>query len=67
LLGQAQDWIANHQGSIELDFTGTDIYIDQFFNSITLMKRVGHDLLLDRIFDQVGFNKIKGDFSGNWF
>ena len=26
------------------------------------MKRIGYDLLLGRIFDSVGFNKIKDDF-----
>lgn len=62
LLEQAQEWITHHQGSNEFDFTGTDIYVDQFFDSITSMKRVGYDLLLGKLFDEVGFNKIKSTF-----
>jgi transposase len=62
LIELAQAWINNRLGTPELDFSDTDIYIDQFFNSITLMKRVGYDLLLGKIFDQIGFNKIKDDF-----
>jgi len=62
LIELAQDWMNNHLGTPELDFSGTDIYIDQLFNSITLMKRVGYDLLLGGIFDQIGFNKINDEF-----
>lgn len=62
LFSRAQDWINNHSGALELDFSNTDFYIDQFFSSITSMKRVGYDLLLGRIFDQIGFNTIKDEF-----
>ena len=62
LIGQAQSWINKYSGILELDFTNSDIYVDQFFSSITSMKRVGYDLLLGRIFDQIGFNIIKDKF-----
>lgn len=62
LIVQAQQWINKHSGSLELDFTNTEIYIDQFLSSITSMKRVGYDLLLGKIFDQIGFNMIKEEF-----
>lgn len=62
LISQAQGWINHHSGLLELDFSNTDFYIDQFFSSITSMRRVGYDLLLGRIFDQIGFNTIKDKF-----
>ena len=62
LIGQAQHWINMYSGSLELDFTNSEIYIDQFLSSITSMRRVGYDLLLGKIFDQIGFNTIKDDF-----
>lgn len=62
LIVQAQQWINKHTGSLELDFSNTEIYIDQFLSSITSMKRVGYDLLLGKIFDQIGFNMIKEEF-----
>ena len=55
----AQEWIKNYTGFSELDFSKSDIFIEQLFESITAIKRVGYDLLLGRIFDDIGFDQIK--------
>jgi transposase len=62
LLKEAQAWINNHTGVQEFDFSNTDAVIEQFFDSITSMKRVGYDLLLGRIFDEIGFDKIEDKY-----
>lgn len=62
LLRKAQDWISHQSKTMELDFSDSASYLDVFFDSITNMKRVGYDLLLGKIFDQIGFNAIKNPF-----
>jgi transposase len=61
LLKVAQQWVNQHIGSAEFDFLKSDAQIEQLFASITSVKRVGYDLLLGRIFDEIGFGKIKDD------
>jgi transposase len=56
---KAQQWINNYIGNQEIDFSNSDTAIEELFNSITSFKRVGYDLLLGEIFDQIGFNKIQ--------
>lgn len=55
----AQQWMKNYTGLPELDFSKSDILVEQLFESITAIKRVGYDLLLGGIFDDIGFDKIK--------
>ena len=62
LLTQAQQWIKARQGIRELDFSNSEEYLEKFFESITSMKRVGYDLLLGRIFDEIGYGRIKDAF-----
>jgi transposase len=62
LLNKAREWISKYSGVQEFDFSNTDFFVEQFFDSITSMKRVGYDLLLGRIFNDIGFNKIKDDY-----
>lgn len=59
LLDKARELIHKHMAVQEFDFSDTDVYVEQFFQSITSMKRVGYDLLLGCIFNDIGFNKIK--------
>jgi transposase len=59
LLNQAQDWITRCTGAREFDFSNTDAVVEQFFDSIQTMKRIGYDLLLGKIFDEIGFDKIE--------
>ena len=58
LVLKAQDWMKSHVGMVEFNFDDSDSSVNQFFDSIQSMKRVGYDLLLGGIFDQIGFNKI---------
>jgi transposase len=58
LVNKAKNWIRRKSGAQELDFSGTDDFVEQLFNSITSLQRVGYDLLLVPIFNEIGFNKI---------
>lgn len=62
LLSKAQEWINKHTGIQELDFSNTDAFVEKVFDSIESMRRIGYDLLLGRIFDEIGFNKIKDEY-----
>lgn len=55
----ALDWISAQTGMQELDFIGAHTMIEQVFDAIQVINRVGHDLLLGRIFDEIGFNVVK--------
>jgi len=58
---KAQDWINNYKGNQEFDFTNSNEQIEQFFQSINQLHQVGFDLLLGKLFDEIGFNKIEDD------
>jgi transposase len=62
LVHKAQEWITARLGIQEFDFSNADFYVEQFFDSIRSMKRVGYDFLLGRIFDDIGFSKIKDTY-----
>jgi transposase len=58
LILEAEKWIKNRQGVQELDFENEiDIY-HQVLTSITSHKLVGIDLVLGKIFDEIGFDQI---------
>lgn len=59
LRAKAQQWIVRQTKSAELDFSKSDAIVEQLFESITAIKRIGYDLLLGRIFDDIGFTKIR--------
>jgi transposase len=59
LVNEAQQWVSKHTGTSEFDFLKSDALIEQLFDSITSVKKVGYDLLLGRIFDDIGFGKVK--------
>lgn len=58
---KAQKWIAEYTGDQEFDFSNSNELIKSLLSSITQMNRVGFDLLLGRIFDEIGFNQIKDE------
>lgn len=58
LMIEAKEWIKNHQGLQELDFTNERSTYELFLSSITSHKLVGIDLVLGKIFDEIGFNQI---------
>lgn len=62
LLKRARAWVQQASGVQELDFANTDQIIEQFIGSIDSMKRVGFDYLLGRIFNEIGFSRIKDKY-----
>jgi transposase len=61
LENKATAWIKNRTGTLELDFSNTNELVETFFDSITELKRVGYDLLLGAIFNEIGFDQVKDD------
>lgn len=57
----AKSWIVNKLGSLEIDFSNKVDPINTAIESINGLNRVGYDLLLGRIFDEIGFNKVEDD------
>ena len=61
LLGKATEWMKRQSGLAEFDFSDIDAVFESFIDSITSLKRVGYDLLLGKIFDEIGFNRVEDD------
>lgn len=61
LCHHAQEWINHRTGFQELDFSNSDSLVEQLFNSVTSIKRVGYDLLLGRLFKEIGFDQVKDE------
>lgn len=62
LIEKGSAFIKNHTGAQELDFTNTNSVIQLVLNNITSHKLIGIDLVLGKIFDDIGFNKIQDKF-----
>lgn len=60
-LEEGKTFIKNHIGVQELDFTNTNSVIQSVLNNIISHKLVGVDLVLGRVFDEIGFNKIEDE------
>ena len=58
LTQKAQKWIADYTGDLEIDFTNSNELIQKLLGSITQMNRIGFDLVLGGILDEIGFNQI---------
>jgi len=58
LISKGKKWIKDYHGQLELDFTDKNKSIDHFFDAITHLKLVGPDLIIGKIYDEIGFNKI---------
>lgn len=59
LLTDAEVWVKQHNGLIEIDFSQTDILLEQLVGSIQQIKIVGIELLLGKVFTDIGFAAIK--------
>jgi len=57
----ASIWINEHQCVREIDFTHEIEQIEQMLSGITQLKLAGIELVLGRIFDEIGFNKINDE------
>lgn len=58
LINSARNWMQIYLGEQEIDFSNINQYIESFFSAIQQLNLVGLDLLLGRLFDEIGFNKI---------
>ena len=59
LIKLAETWMNNHTGKQELDFNSSTQTIEGILNNITSHKLIGIDLVLGKIFDEIGFDRIK--------
>ena len=59
LVAEAALWVNKHSGLIEMDFAQTDLLLEQLVGSIQQIKIVGIELLLGKLFTDIGFNAIK--------
>lgn len=58
---RATEWMKAKLGVIELDFSGEDTSIQAFMDSISSIQRIGPELLIGSIFDQIGFDRIEDE------
>ncbi|MDE3212513.1 MAG: IS1634 family transposase [Bacteroidota bacterium] len=59
LMEKGNQWIGQKTAAMELDFTGEQRWVQNVLDSIQSLDRVGYDLLLGPIFDEIGFNRIR--------
>lgn len=59
LTKKANQWIKAESGLIEIDFDDEFTTYNNLLNNITSHKLAGIDLVLGRIFDEIGFNQIE--------
>jgi transposase len=58
LYQKASDWLKKTKGTAEIDFDNEVSMYTDILNNITSHKLVGIDLVLGKIFDEIGFNQI---------
>ncbi len=61
LFKDGKQWIRDYSGQFELDFQNEKQLYSQFISGIRRITISGTELLLGRIFNQVGFNRIQDD------
>lgn len=61
LIDKAQKWMNQFSGDREIDFTNSNELVQKLSDSITALNRVGFDLLLGTIFDEIGFSRIRDE------
>lgn len=61
LLAAGRRWIDEQLGQNQIDFENKDDLAKLVFNSIQSIQLAGIDLLLGKIFEQIGFDKIKDE------
>jgi transposase len=61
LVAEAKNWIQSKSGSRELDFSDYRSQTLAVLDGIDSLTNVGLELLVGKLFDEIGFNKIKDD------
>lgn len=59
LISEATNWIKQEQGLLEIDYEGEDKQVQLLFDNIQSLQRSGIELVLGKLFDEIGFNRIK--------
>ena len=62
LIQKGKDWIKENQGILELDFNNERQTAKQFLDSIEQINISGTELLLGKLYDEIGFGKIKDEY-----
>ncbi len=71
LFRQGQAWIKNHLGIRELDFDGADAKQQElaaatrFLDSVDSILQNGAKLIIDKVYDSVGFDEIPDNSCGS--
>lgn len=55
---QGQEYIKRYKGQAVFDFTNSDELFSKFISGITEVNVIGSELLLGKIFDEIGFNQV---------
>jgi transposase len=61
LINAAKAWISKHRGTQELDFSDYHHHTQLVIEGIEQISVYGTELLLGKLFDEIGFNQIKDD------
>jgi len=61
LEAEGRRWIKQQSALSELDFDQVDILFEQFIEGITQVRVCGIEFVLGKLFDSIGFNKIKDE------
>lgn len=61
LADKAELWIKSQSGIIEFDFQDEVSLFNSVLNNITSHRLIGIELVLGKIFDEIGFNKIEDE------
>ena len=61
LIDKAELWIKSRTGIVEFDFENEVSLFNNVLNNITSHTLIGIELVLGRIFDEIGFNKIEDE------
>jgi transposase len=59
LIAEGNNWIKRYKGLQEIDFTDYRRHIDYVLDGIEALTIKGTELLLGRLFDEIGFSKIE--------
>jgi transposase len=58
LVNDANQWIEEYTGQMQIDYINERQLAEQFLDNIEQIRVEGAELLLGKIFDEIGFNKI---------
>lgn len=58
---EANQWIQQRSGLVEIDFSGERSYFQTALDSISGLKLAGIELTIGKIFDEIGFNQIEDE------